>query len=795
MSTATPAKLASIPPAAATATWTGTTAAAAPSSSTVVPAQLANSQQQQTTTAAQQAAVYHQSGWPAYGTPEYAQYYAQWYQQQQQLAAAAAAAGGAGGAPGTPAAAAAQQYYAAQYQQYPAAAYSSAAATHSPSPSPGVYDWNAYGQQQHQHQHQHTHQQHQHQQHAYGATAETQPTMYAQTSSAPSSSIAGAVTVTARPAPTSFGFGNRANAKPVYTTVKARTVLKESPLARASADGTSPTTAPAEKKPAVGYPDSLKAYVTRCQTSMSAQDWPAARAKIYSMISTVMNQGALYTTNWDTMPLPSPPQTKPASTDQPSDAKKRKTMATNSLSSNAAKSPRTSSSSGLGSSTPTYASVTGGDGLSNGVKRTTSSWDVLPTDTAKMSIDKRPAKTVSTGPAIAKQSKKAKAAAAAALKAANASNATGSDEDEDSALLRLPPSQRAAELERRALRKNRFQGRDDELQRAKADAARIARRAQEAFIAAGAEGNPDVIDWDEDTIIGTCQTLEKRYLRLTSAPDPASVRPLAVLRRTLELLISKWKAEQNYTYICDQFKSMRQDLTVQRIKNDFTVVAYETHARIALEKSDLGEYNQCQAQLLQLYKLHNLPGHVDEFTGYRILYFVHTSNRTQLINQISELSDAAKAGECVQHALNVRTAVATGDYHRLFELYHDAPKMSSYMMDQFLERERVRAMKTICKAYRPSIPVSHLACELGWIHPQDVEDDNAAAIIKGRKDCARWLKMLGAGEDGLAGAVVVWVDGKPGGSGAVDCKESLRGLLALVEQGKRKGVDIKGQIH
>ena len=68
------------------------------------------------------------------------------------------------------------------------------------------------------------------------------------------------------------------------------------------------------------------------------------------------------------------------------------------------------------------------------------------------------------------------------------------------------------------------------------------------------------------------------------APDPANVRPLQVLRQTLELLKKKWKDERNYTYICDQFKSLRQDLTVQRIKNEFTVTVYEQHARIALEK-------------------------------------------------------------------------------------------------------------------------------------------------------------------------------------------------------------------
>jgi hypothetical protein len=198
-------------------------------------------------------------------------------------------------------------------------------------------------------------------------------------------------------------------------------------------------------------------------------------------------------------------------------------------------------------------------------------------------------------------------------------------------------------------------------------------------------------------VVGTCTTLEKRYLRLTAPPVPSVVRPEYILKQTLQLLKKKWKQEQNYSYICDQFKSMRQDLTVQRIKNDFTVEVYEIHARIALEKGDLGEYNQCQTQLKALYQL-GLKGNPVEFKAYRILYFIHTANRTALNDVLADLTTAEKKEPAIKHALDVRSALALGNYHRFFQLYLDTPHMGGYLMDMFVDRERLAAFCNICKA-------------------------------------------------------------------------------------------------
>ena len=94
----------------------------------------------------------------------------------------------------------------------------------------------------------------------------------------------------------------------------------------------------------------------------------------------------------------------------------------------------------------------------------------------------------------------------------------------------------------------------------------------------------DQIYWQDSSVEGTSQSLEKAYLRLTSvsyfpnlslslvttsscmvsaqAPDPSMVRPVRVLRMSLRHVCDKWKANRDYHYTREQFKSIRQDLTV-----------------------------------------------------------------------------------------------------------------------------------------------------------------------------------------------------------------------------------------
>jgi len=282
------------------------------------------------------------------------------------------------------------------------------------------------------------------------------------------------------------------------------------------------------------------------------------------------------------------------------------------------------------------------------------------------------------------------------------------------------------------------------------------------------------------TVVGTSHTLEKKYLRLTSAPDPRTVRPEPVLRQSIELIRGKMagfgeeRGQEQYIYLWEQMKSVRQDLTVQRVRNDFTVQVYEMHARICLEFGDMTEFNQCQAQLTQLYE--EGLGTVEaqsEFTAYNILYNVGLGAANNVSDIMLHLKAADHDDEFIRFALQVRAADALGDYCRFFRLYSAAPGHAQYVMDTFSDRARLEAVKVLLKGYMPSVPLAFVSRNLGFGE-------------EGSDDCAFFLEDHGC------------VLSPPAEKTTVDCKASRESLvehsIAQKLEEERKAAQRKAEI-
>ncbi|SGZ21220.1 BQ5605_C021g09344 [Microbotryum silenes-dioicae] len=296
--------------------------------------------------------------------------------------------------------------------------------------------------------------------------------------------------------------------------------------------------------------------------------------------------------------------------------------------------------------------------------------------------------------------------------------------------------------------------------------------------------DPNVIDWDHHTIVGTSTVLEKRFLRLTSVPDPSTIRPLPVLKKSFEVLKQKWKdGEVTYPWICDQFKSMRQDLTVQRIKNEFVVQVYEIHGRLALENGDLGEFNQCQGQLRDLFKL-GIPGHREEFLAYRILYLLYSRNRAELNATLGNLTPEDTKHKAVAHALAVRLASSQGNYAKFFRLFKSAPGMNGYLMDPMVDRERVSGLVLLTKSYL-DIELTFLASQFAF--QKSVKGPNNTYIeVDDLDDLIAFLTKHNASQ------FKPFTPGTPDANKRLDCK-TVQGSLQLA-LAKFTKVDIKGQV-
>lgn len=266
-----------------------------------------------------------------------------------------------------------------------------------------------------------------------------------------------------------------------------------------------------------------------------------------------------------------------------------------------------------------------------------------------------------------------------------------------------------------------------------------------------------------EPVVGRSKALEKSYLRLTGTPNPDVVRPKAVLKKAIKHVIAQYTSKARpYTWVADQLRAIRQDLTVQRIQDPFTIKVYEQNVRIALENSDMGEYNQCLTRLKELYQsdLTFTSSESGEFTAYRIFYLLYTNKLEDIGSIIAHSKDSSD--EAISHAIKVVNALVAGNRALFFNLYKHAPNLGKAAMEQVVTRERVLAAAAMTKATKGAIDLKFFEMAMGFDSIEEV-----------REFLARYVTLDPTQE-------------------SVECGQ----LSGPIEEAKKKvyQVDIKGQI-
>ena len=87
--------------------------------------------------------------------------------------------------------------------------------------------------------------------------------------------------------------------------------------------------------------------------------------------------------------------------------------------------------------------------------------------------------------------------------------------------------------------------------------------------------------------------LEKKYERLdlSSNLNNNNLRDLYTLKKSFKYVLEKYNENNDYSYIISQLKSIRQELIIQKIKDNFCIEVYEKSVELSIENNDIPNFN------------------------------------------------------------------------------------------------------------------------------------------------------------------------------------------------------------
>lgn len=274
------------------------------------------------------------------------------------------------------------------------------------------------------------------------------------------------------------------------------------------------------------------------------------------------------------------------------------------------------------------------------------------------------------------------------------------------------------------------------------------------------DDNMAPVEWDENDddegasrwrVVGAREDLLKPYLRLTAAPRPRDVRPPRVLEKTLDKIEAAVAGGGDYRTWAEQYKSARQDLTVQGVRGALARRAYEGNARFALAANDLDEFHQCQVKLRDLHALGvEDDGVLAEFAALGALHAlsIAPAEATRAIARCLSFIDDPRCAAVAALA----TARARSDPFAVVRAAARCDAAAQPLVAPLLDRGRRDAFSAALRVYAPELPVARLHELLGFadepaagdafLAARDVVTDASRAKVLVRESRDAYARLL-----------------------------------------------------
>lgn len=220
--------------------------------------------------------------------------------------------------------------------------------------------------------------------------------------------------------------------------------------------------------------------------------------------------------------------------------------------------------------------------------------------------------------------------------------------------------------------------------------------------------------------------LEKKYERLdlSSNLNNNNLRDLYTLKKSFKYVLEKYNENNDYSYIISQLKSIRQELIIQKIKDNFVIEVYEKSVELSIENNDIPNFNVSISYLINdLYPFIPNKNFIKFYRYYLIYNSIYDIKDLSVILKTNNFKENKKE---LKDILNIIKIINEKNYIKLIvEISKLKSEKEKKLFENYFPKIKLLSLILMCYGYFTTIPIKFIQEKL---------------LFKNEKTCVNFLK-------------------------------------------------------